>query len=813
MATAAPRAGDPVPLFGRREVIEELLARLQRARAGQGHLVLLFGEGGVGKTTLLQAAGGMGDEYEFQVVVGRSLPVDLPEPFQLVRDLIKAAQQLDASRDQTAPEPAPSLPMFLAPYEPPTAPGVFRGAGVAGGDEAREANRLLDHLANPLERVDANRSALFARLGEFITQLASERPVLFLLDDLHFADDSSLEFLKEFLPSLAPLRILIIAGVLPATEAPARTREAIEALTAVPAATSLSIPALSEPELGEYARWLLRGRDPGREAVMRWFTQTEGNPLFAEYLVRASAGISRPTTAAAEAGQDFGELIKARIGALTEPEQRLLVYGSVLGKEFSFPTLALAAGQEEERLSESLDHLVHEGLLREKGGEIYEFVSERARADVYAQLTETRRRLLHRKVAAALELHREDRPGDVYELARQLYLGRGDRKAVEYNRRAADMAAHAYAFDTAVVHLERALESLRRLTPRDLTQEMHLLIELGRYLDELGDLRRSEEMLLDAVARARTDPERDTELALALLGLAQTRSDLTQYVSARDLAIEAFGILERKGHQRGLFAAHRVLGTACWRMGDLTQAEQHQTQELAIAEESGTAVEQGHALIDLANTYTLQVPARSTEARGLYERAAALFAESEDQSAHARVLMNLALLLHYEARPVEALAKMQEALAAAERSRSRIWIGYCSLNLAQFYAERRDLGPARVATERAQTMLVPFGDQLAHQQLTMIRGIIAVGAEQYDEAEKLYREATTLAQALDLSAEAAEMEYRFADLEVRRGRCDRAKAHLAVARAAGIERLRADLLPRLAELTAHIEHMPVSPQS
>lgn len=802
MAAAAPRPGESVPLFGRRAVIEELLARLQRARGGEGRLVLLYGEGGVGKTTLLQATAEMGREYGFEVVAGRSLPVDLPEPFQLVRDLVTAAQQFDAARAERAPGPAPSLPMFLAPYEPAASGGAFRAEPGAGADESREANRLLDHLANPQERVDANRSALFAQLSEFLVHRTEESPLLFLLDDLHFADDPSLEFLNDFTAALATRRILIVAGLVPPGEAPARTLEAIGALTRQPTTTTLSVPPLTEAELGEFARWLLRGRDPGREAVMRWFTQTEGNPLFTEYLVRASSGLSRPSAGGVETGQDFGELIRARIGALTEAEQRLLVYGSVLGKEFSFPVLAAPAGREEERLSESLDHLVHEGLLREKGGEVYEFVSERARADVYAELTETRRRLLHRRVAAALEKRGGTAAADMFELARQLYLGRDDRKAVEFNRRAADFAAKAYAFDTAVVHLERALESLRRLVPRDLAQELLLLIELGRSLDELGDLHRSEEMLLDAVARARTDPTREIELALALLGLAQTRSDLTQYSSSRDLAQEAYAILERRGHQRGLLAAHRVLGIACWRMGDLAEAERHQRQELALAETHGTPVEQGHALIDLANTFTLQVPARSEEARHLYERAAALFAQSEDQSAHARVLMNLALLLHYESKPREALAKMQEALAAAERSRSRIWIGYCSLNLAQFYAERCDLDAARSATARAEELLGPLGDQLAHQQLTMIRGMIALGAQEFDEAERLYREATTLAQALDLSAEAAEMEYRFADLELKRGHPERAKAHLAASKAAGIERLRADLLPKLATLTS-----------
>ncbi|HEY6238119.1 MAG TPA: tetratricopeptide repeat protein, partial [Thermoplasmata archaeon] len=319
-----------------------------------------------------------------------------------------------------------------------------------------------------------------------------------------------------------------------------------------------------------------------------------------------------------------------------------------------------------------------------------------------------------------------------------------------------------------------------------------------------GDLRRSEETLLDAVARARADPNLEGELALALLGLAQTRSDLSQYVSSRDLAVEAFQVLERLGHRRGLLAAHRVLGVTCWRLGDLDAAEEHQRAGIALAETDGTTSERGHALIDLANTYTLRGPDRLAEALALYRKAAALFAEIHDPSAEARVLMNQALLHHYAGQTDEALRVMNAALVAAEQSRSPIWIGYCSLNLAQFYTERANAAKAKPAVERAASLLEPLGDQLAHQQLTMIRGMVAEIEERYDEAATLFDEALRLARELALSAELAEMQFRQAGLAYRRGDRSTARRLLAESRTAGIGTLRADLAPRVAELAAQL---------
>ncbi len=785
-------------LVGRTEVAERVLHLLQGVRDGPpGRMRVLVGEGGVGKSTVLRAAEATARALDYLVLAGRALPTDLPPPFGIVRELVRAEQE-ERRRSREAPR-AMALPLFAAAVE------RRRGAEDAAPDadgEPATADHLLEHLALPLERVDLDRSTLFGRLADFFLELAKDRPLALVLDDLHLADDSSLEFLRRFVPMLPEGRIAILASVAPSSDRSPNAEAWCEGLAGQPEVTFDTLRPMSESELGEYVRLLLSGRDPGHDALMRWFSQTEGNPLLAQYLVRAAMGVA-PRLPEAEGRSDLGEILHAHVGALAEAEQRVLVYAAVLGREFDFATLARASGQEEERLSEILDRLVHGGLLRERGGEVYEFASESLRAKVYARLTETRRRLLHAKAAQAL-LERGGGADATFELARQFYLGRDDPRGVEFNRRAADLAIQAFAFDSAAVHLERALECQRRIAPRDATAEVRLLIELGRMWDELGDLRRSEEVLLDAVARARALPEGESELALALLGLANTRSDLSQYVSARDIASEAYRILERLQHPRGLMTAHRALGVACWRMGDLVAAEDHQRAEIALAESGGTPAELGHAMIDLANTLILHGRARTDEALDLYERAARVFEKTQDASAQARVLMNRALLHHFAGRHAPALTDMTAALAAAERSRSRIWIGYCSLNLAQFHVEGGAPVRAREEIDRASALLEPLGDQLAHQQATMIRGMIAGAEGNLVQAEAHFVDALAEARTLSLQPEEAEMHYRLAALAVRRGDPQTSRLELAAARRAGIAQVHVDLLPRVEELESRL---------
>ena len=803
-----PAAERSVPLFGRGEIHDAVVQTLEEARQGAGQFLLLVGRGGVGKSTLLRQTVVDAEGHGFLAVGGRALPSDLPQPFALVQDLLRSLGEARALPVGGETEDPTFLSLFLAPFDTDRRSG---GDPLGGPNPAQsEADHLLAYLAGPSARVEESRIVLFDRLTDFFLELTKHDPVLLAIDDLQFADDSSIEFLERLSRAIGTARLALVATVTPAEEAPARTAHLIERLLTGERATRLTVREMTEPEVAEYARWLLKGRDPGREAVMRWYTQTEGNPLFVEYIVRGAMGLAG--TAGPAQPQDLDEILQARVRALPEADRRVLVYATVLGKEFDFPTLAVAAGgHDEERLAESVDRLVHGRLFREKGGEVYEFVSERIRAEAYAQLTETRRRILHRKVARALEARGRSDPATVFELARQFYLAREDSPAVDYNRRAAELASRTFAHDTAVVHLERALESVRRSAKPDPRLELRIMVELGRVLDESEEFRRSAEVLGGAVERARAAPGLESELALALLWLAKTRSDLGEFSGAKTLATEAYGILERQKSPRGLLVAHRVLGIACWRIGEFAEAERHQRAEIAIAESEQDSWEHGHALIDLANTLVSLGRERIREALELYERAAALFVDGRDYTAQARVHMNKALLHHSAGEFDRGFESLQAAIEAAERSHSRLWIGYCRMNEAQFNVEAGRTAAARDSLARSRAMLEPLGDQFAHQQLTMIDGMIREADGEYAAAEEAFAEALRLARDLHFEAEVAESEFRRAHLALHQGHRAAARTRLEAARSAGLYRLKGDLVGEAEALEKALAGPPGSP--
>ncbi|MFY9716439.1 MAG: AAA family ATPase [Thermoplasmata archaeon] len=805
MADAPRPGGDtPRPFVGRADLWTEVDRLLEETSGGRGGGLLFTGPGGIGKTELLGATVAHAEHRGFRVGVGRALPDEMPAPFTLVRDLVAT---LAASEEEAPPEPdalpMSNLPvMFLPVPEPfavaPAEPDAPRPGTLASDD----LERILAPLgASGVEGLGAGRERLFARLVEQILRFATTRPLLLAIDDLPYVDRSSLEFLRRLGGELASARVAVVATMGHEADVPERARELVLALGRSPTFRSITIRPLSVLEVADFVTWLQHGTVPAPSDVERWHAQTDGNPLFLEQVVRASLGDGPREPVPSDGPPDLVSVLLARLGSLDDNEQRVLTYGAVLGREFDFARLAAAAGVEEERLSEALDRLVLAGLLREKGGEVYEFVSEAVRARVYANLTETRRRILHRRVGAALEA----RGGTSnFELARQFYLGRDYPKTVEYNLRAAETATRSFALDAAVSHLARALEAERHRADPDPRREVRLLTEYGRLLHETADLVRSEETLDAAVALARTTPSHELELGRVLLALAWTRVDRAMFPAAEALAQEALEILGRTGTPRDRLSAHRVLGNVYWRTADLPRAEEHQRIALEIAEREGTPIERGHALVDVANTLVPQGGDQLEVAMGMYARAAELFATADDPSARARVLMNRAVLEFGAGRAAAAFEDLNAALASAERSRSPLWIGYCLLNLAQWKAEAKDVPSAETALARAETTLAPLADGLALQQIAMARGMIAEASGRYGDGEASYRDALGQARGMHLAAESSEMLFRLAHLAFRQGDRAAARRWLDEAIASGVARHRPDLEPRLRALRTQL---------
>jgi DNA-binding SARP family transcriptional activator len=419
---------------GRRAELERLRAFYEHAAEGHRQLVLLEGEPGIGKTRLavqlMQAC-----EEEGAIALYGRCDAETHIPYQ---PFVEALRRYVArtSADRLAPwsaELGRVVPELVA-------------EGEALAPEATERYRLFDAAA------------------EVLTDMARAQPVVLVVDDLHWADKSTLLMLRQIVRAAEDSPIMIVAGFRD-TERPAILVELLVQLRREGYFESMELRGLDEADTSELIGEF--GADPVPEHVHRALWEgTKGNPFFLEEMVRhLRAGSAEGNGAPwpVDLPEGVREVIDRRLATLSDDARDLLTTAAVVGREFPIELLEALGGHDEDKLDEVLDESVAAQVVAEVP-DVYgrfSFTHSLIQQTLYDGLTGTRRARLHLRVAEALE--RLD--GDAAELARHFALAppaRGAAKAVDYAERAAQHASAQLAYEEAARLHEVALRSLEQ---------------------------------------------------------------------------------------------------------------------------------------------------------------------------------------------------------------------------------------------------------------------------------------------------------------------------------------------------------------
>ncbi len=453
-----------LPLAGRDGPMELLVNRLSHALAGEGQLALITGEVGVGKSRLAYEFLARAEENGVRVFRGQACQMESDLPYQPVREALRlyllsrlANEEMRRVLGSWMPHVALLLPELrqLFPDLSPLPPLPLED----------EQQRLLEGLV------------------QFCLSLAARRPVVFFIDDLHWADRSTLRFLHCLARRIAPARVLILATYLPSEVPPDHALHAIEReFQAEHSAIRIELERL--PPVVVVDMVARRAADTWHSAAFgrRLYDETEGSPLFLAELLRSlfDAGLLveddaarwQPApgadlmAAAFQVPPSVQALIEARCGALDSPGQRVLWAAAVVGRSCPFALLQDVTGLRTEELLDGLDALIRRQLMEEvfeSDPVSYRFTHHKIREVVYAGLSPPRRIHLHQAVAHALEGqfqgHAEQIAG---QLAHHYAEAREASRAVDYWLLAGDRARLLYAHQEAIAHYRRALAILRQ---------------------------------------------------------------------------------------------------------------------------------------------------------------------------------------------------------------------------------------------------------------------------------------------------------------------------------------------------------------
>ncbi len=476
---------DGSPFVGRDEEMAELEEAWLAAAAGRRQLVLLRGEAGAGKSRLAgELAGRLGDDA---VAVEGRFDEEMLLPYQ---GFVEAVLQL-----------GPGAAAALGPL----APGSERD------DAAPEG-----HGAGDLER-----HRLFAAVEDVLERTATGAPLLLLLDDLHWADPSSLLLLKQLTRARSTAPCLLVATYRdtelhdehPLTAALASLRRSRNV-------RELTVGHLGVTDVAELVVARLGADEHQAEAVAEAIVaRTGGHALFSEALIDAMADPRRDpvTRQALDVPTTVREFVASAVSRLSRPARAMLAVGAVQGTSFSLTTALGASALDEEAAVDGIEECTRSGFLVDGDAGILRFAHSLVRDVVYTNLPQVRRAQLHQRVADTLEGTAALDEARAAEVARHLAHAAPSpenlRRRVDHSRLAGEGALRRVAFDTAAELLLAALEAHRALAgtaETDRGERVELLLLAAKALVLTGHPAHATQLCEEAVRLA--SDEGDAEL-------------------------------------------------------------------------------------------------------------------------------------------------------------------------------------------------------------------------------------------------------------------------------------------------------------
>jgi DNA-binding SARP family transcriptional activator len=631
-------------LVGRGPERDALVSAWENANV-DGRLMVLEGETGIGKSRLARVlvehvgtAGGRAISircYEDEEELAYAPVADA-----LRQALAMSAEPVAEALAETArllPEAGPSSPLPL--------------------DSPGAQTRFFDALAAVLTNA-----------------LAGKRPGLLFVDDAHWADDASLDFLSYLYRRLAsrPL-VVLLAWRSEAVVRKHRLRRLAEGSGRGAGATLLHLRRLGPAEVSELAAALAPEVDPTRV-----FEESEGVPLLVVELCR-------PGVQGEPAG--LREILLSRLATLGEVAAQVLSAASVIGRPFDADLLRAASGRTEEETVAALEELGAHGVVAESGSG-YDFRHEQLRVVAYEETSLARRRLLHRRVAQALERA----PGGAGQLAgavaRHYQTAGRDFEAARFHRLAGEHAQSLYANADALAHFRAALAL-------DQEEAAHLHAAIG-YLETLtGDYEGALASYEAAAAAASPAEVAAIEHEIGVVHLRRGEWDLA--------AGHLRSALEGSGDDAVLAArASADLSLATHHAGDSAGAAELAAEALAMAERSGDRRTRAQALNLLGLLAASE--GRGEEAGALLEESLALTSAPEDAEARVAALNNLALTAREDDLD-RALALTTEALRLCSQRGDRHREAALENNIADLL---RDAGRTDEAMEHLKRAVAGF---------------------------------------------------------------------------------------------------------
>jgi len=571
------------PLVGREQEIGVLRERWAQVKDGLGQVVLLSGEAGIGKSRLVQVlTEQVATEPQAWLTPCQCSPYHQHTALYPMIDLLERVA-LRFDREESLLQKVGKLEGFLVQYGLPLAEAVPLFTALL-------SLPLPADYAPVTVSPEQQKQQTLQALLTIVLRIAAQQPVLFVMEDLHWVDPSTLELLSLLVEQGPTARILALFTFRPDFSPPWTGRAHL---------TQLTVDRLPQRQAIEVIRQVAHGKVLPPEVVAQIAAKTDGVPLFVEELTKmvlesgllqerderyALTGLLHPLAIPAT----LHDSLMARLDRLATVKA-LAQLGATLGREFSYELLRAVAPWEEGIVHQGLHQLVEAEFLYQRGvppQATYTFKHALIQDVAYQSLLRSTRQQYHQRIAQVLEAQFPEIVATQPELVAQHYTTAGcAEQAVVYWQRAGQQASDRSAHLEAVSHVTTGIELLKSLpeTPAHTQQALALHIALGAALQMIKGYGAPEVEQAYTQARAWCQQMGEMpELVPVLFGLWRFYGVRSQLRTAREIGETLLRLAQRAHDSAIALIAHYALGATLWWLGVLPTARSHLEEGIAL---------------------------------------------------------------------------------------------------------------------------------------------------------------------------------------------------------------------------------------
>jgi len=571
-----------IPLVGRSEELGALLKRWEQAKAGEGQVVLLSGEAGIGKSRLVQELKEQVIQEGYVRIEYRCSPYHQNSALYPVIEHVQRVLQFQ--RDDTLQTKLAKLEQTLARYRFPQADTVPLLASLLSLPPPEGCPPLT---LTPQKQKQRTQETLAAWLIEETETTA----VYSAWEDLHWADPSTLEFLHFLIDQVPTARLLALLTFRPEFTPPWGTRSYLSQIT---------LGRLDRPQVGAMVARVTGDKALPPEVLRQVVAKTDGVPLFVEELTKMvlESGLLTtvddhyeltgplPPLAIPSTLQDSLMARLDRLAAIREIAQ----LGATLGREFSYDLIHAVGRMDEETLQSGLRKLVEAELIYQRGSPpqaTYVFKHALIQDTAYQSLLKSRRQQYHQQIAQALEEQFPETKETHPELVAHHYTEAGlGEQAIAYWQRAGERSVQRSANAEAISHLTKGLNLLKALpdTPERTQRELDLQTTLGPAWMAKSyaapEVARAYTRALELCRQVGETPQ----LFPVLSGLLRFYYARAELQTARELGEQCLRLAQSTQDPVFFLEAHRLLGATLFYIGELGPARAHLEHSIALYE-------------------------------------------------------------------------------------------------------------------------------------------------------------------------------------------------------------------------------------